>query len=755
MAAVFQALPVCGNPQTWQATGAAGVPAAGFVVDTADRAEVLDFYNSVYLASAGASAEMNWTGSYNGSQLTVGSTSQAYREHIRRRVNFFRALCGVPADITFAAQSALNGATGPQVPAGTSKTTCCMEAAYMNAMEAMFSQDAFVLTHNPPTNYFNWTNRAWNGCAFSNLAVGFYGPDVVDVYMSDNDSVEDDLYDNSNVGHRRWLLYPRTQDMASGDVPYGIYTYGADVFPVLGANAMYVIGNLRPAGAPRFTAWPNAGYSPRALVPLRWSLSWPGANFGAAVVTMTGPGGVAVPLSVVSRSGDGIGESTIVWEPQGITTSGDADATYTVTVSGITGGGAPAQTSWQTTLFNQDLTNVPISITGPVTPPRAGARYRFNTVPGSRRYRTQASLRGAAADYPQGAEDSQAADVAARTTGTYQVRQGAAQTGSAPFTARSGAKAFHLCFPPDGADQVIEIDAEFAITAASRFDYFNCFRWLFSLNRLSLEMSTNGGATWREIDGRNGAYSFQNGGSITSDLWDKLPGSLAPAWLARGGSLAAHAGKVARFRFVLRANGFPFDGEDSRFGCYIDDFRLTAVQRLVPKGNVIETTEPTFVFSETTLAAPIAPNETYVIRTAPVVGGRRMELSEPFEATTTNLSGYEAWVVGFHPEVTQGPDGDDDGDGIANLVEYVLGSDPGIASSGRTSLPVPQLSGDALTVTFTPSAAVTGVVVGAQTSTDLVNWTDVPNVGNASQHVYTVPRAGSAQRWMRLRVVKP
>ena len=755
MAAVFQAVPVCGNPQTWHATGGAGVPAAGFVVDTSSRAEVLDFYNSVYLASASAAGEMNWSGSYNGSQLTVGTTSQAYREHIRRRVNFFRALCGVPADITFAAQPAVNGATGPQVPAGTSKATCCMEAAYMNAMEAMFSQEAFVLTHNPPNSYFNWTTRAWNGCAFSNLAVGFYGPEVVDIYMSDNDSVEDDLYDNSNVGHRRWLLYPRAQDMASGDVPYGLYSYGADVFPVLGANALYVIGNFKPAGAPRFTAWPNPGFSPRVLVPNRWSLSWPGANFGAAVVTMTGPGGAPVPLTVVSRSGDGIGESTIVWEPQGIMPTGDADATYAVTVSGISGGGAPAQTSWQTTLFNQDLTNVPISITGPVTPPRAGARYRFNAVPGSVRYETRASLRSAAADYPQGAEDAQAGDVAARTTGTYAVRQGATQSGSAPFTARSGAKAFHLCFPSDGSDQIIEINADFSITGASRFDYFNCFRWLFSVNRLSLEISTNGGATWQEIDGRNGAYQYQNGGSFTSSLWDRLPNSLAPAWLSRSGSLAAYAGRVVRFRFVLRANGLPFDGEDSRFGCYIDDFRLTSVQRLVPRGNVIETTGATFVLSESTLGAPIAPDETYVIRTAPVVGGRRMEYSAPFEATTTNLTGYEAWVVGFHPEVTQGPDGDDDGDGIVNLVEYVLGSDPGIVSSGRSELPVPQLSGDSLTLTFSPAASVTGVVIGAQASTDLVNWTDLTNLGNAAQHVYSVPRAGSPQRWMRLRVVKP
>jgi hypothetical protein len=50
---------------------------------------------------------------------------------------------------------------------------------------------------------------------------------------------------------------------------------------------------------------------------------------------MTGPSG-NVPLTVVSKTDNGFGDNTIVWEPAGIITNSAADVTYKVTVSGIT-----------------------------------------------------------------------------------------------------------------------------------------------------------------------------------------------------------------------------------------------------------------------------------------------------------------------------------------------------------------------------------------------------------------------------------
>ena len=56
---------------------------------------------------------------------------------------------------------------------------------------------------------------------------------------------------------------------------------------------------------------------------------------------MTGDSG-NIPVTIISAGGS-YGDKTIVWEPQGIVTNSNADVSYTVTVSWITGA---AQTSY-------------------------------------------------------------------------------------------------------------------------------------------------------------------------------------------------------------------------------------------------------------------------------------------------------------------------------------------------------------------------------------------------------------------------
>ncbi|MCS7008524.1 MAG: hypothetical protein NZL93_01140, partial [Chthoniobacterales bacterium] len=70
----------------------------GFSVDTADRLDVLSFYHVVYMASEGAYGRMNWTG--NVAAGIAGDTALVFKNDVVRRVNFFRALVGLPASIT-------------------------------------------------------------------------------------------------------------------------------------------------------------------------------------------------------------------------------------------------------------------------------------------------------------------------------------------------------------------------------------------------------------------------------------------------------------------------------------------------------------------------------------------------------------------------------------------------------------------------------------------------------------------------------
>ena len=749
--------PLRADENTWIPSGGGSVPAGGFVVNTASRAEVQSFYQTVYRASERVESTMGWTGSYDPLTGKAGTTSEVYREHIRRRVNFFRGLAGIPADVTFGAQPAVNlvpGPPGTTVPAGTSKTFCCMESAYMNAMESWYAGPDFILSHNPPNTFFNWSAYAWNASAHGNLTVGYWGPGAIDAYMKDEDAGSD-LYTNENVGHRRWILFPRTLDMASGDVPAGTITENGVTYDVDGANALYVVANFRPPAAPRFTMWPNEGYFPWELQMGRWSLAWPGADFSAATVTMSGPGGV-IPVTVISRTAQ-VGENAIVWEPAGVPSAALADQVVTVTVSGMSGGGVPPVKTWQTVLFPVNVAGSVLALSGPAALPKGGGFYPFTAVAGAREYRLQVATAAAAADYVQGFEDANAADLAVQTTGTYPARQ-AAQTLSngVVFTPRTGSRALHLTFPRDGAEQVVEIGADFVAASTSRVDYYNCFRWVFDTSRLSLEISTDGGLVWSEIDGRNGAYAVEEDNVYDSSLWDRAgTGGSAPLWKLRTVSLAAYAGKAVRLRYVFRPGANVFYGENQMYGCFVDDVRLVGVQRLTPKGNEITATASPFTLSEATLGSVMNANDKYVLRAAPVSGVRRLGWTNVLPVTVSALTGYDAWVAGYYPGATGGVSGDDDRDQLSNLVEYAFGTNPLSGLSGPGQMPQAVVGSSAMTMNFSLAPSVTGVTVKVQSSQNLQTWTDLVNGAVAPVHSYSVPVSGRARQWMRVKVTRP
>src|SRR5487761_2014893 len=98
-----------GGPQPKGVTG-------GFTVDTGSREQVRSFYNSVYISSDGVS--MDTTAIISTS--TAGTNSFAFQQAVLRRINWFRALAGVPAAITLdAAESAQNQAAALMMSANT------------------------------------------------------------------------------------------------------------------------------------------------------------------------------------------------------------------------------------------------------------------------------------------------------------------------------------------------------------------------------------------------------------------------------------------------------------------------------------------------------------------------------------------------------------------------------------------------------------------------------------------------------------
>lgn len=286
-------------------------------VNLLDRQAALDFYQNVYLTSSGTA---NWTGSQAG--CNPGTTDANYRLAILQRINYFRAMAGVPASVIFSEES----------------NRLAQAAALM--MSANNS-----LSHSPPTNWLCYSADGAAGAGSSNLARGVSGWDAISLYMKDSGA------NNSFVGHRRWILYPQTSVMGTGDVPGGGgYSY---------TNALRVFDSHtwdpRPATRDEYVAWPPPGYVPYPIVFARWSFSFDNADFSSATVEMNS-GGSAWPVSLVAPV-DGYGENTLVWIPNGMSDFASwpkpgSDTTITVSVQDVVINSVKRDFTYQVIVFD-------------------------------------------------------------------------------------------------------------------------------------------------------------------------------------------------------------------------------------------------------------------------------------------------------------------------------------------------------------------------------------------------------------------
>ena len=275
---------------------AQGAPQTGF--NLGDRVAIIGSWDAEFNRTEPA---MEWTGDVGA--CNGGTTSEAYQQRILQRVNWLRRMAGVP-DVTY--RSDLNA----QQQAG-----------------ALISSANRALSHYPESTWKCWTQSGYLANSTSNLYLGVFGANAMDGYVHDPGD------NNKEVGHRWWLLHPGLKTISTGDIPA---TLG--VWP---ANALHIFNVDWSATSTRdgFVAWPPPGFVPGYVVYPRWSLmtfaSSNRADFSNATVTVTGPNG---PLGV---SYDHRGPGRIVFVPAGFEKAPlkfPSDYTYTVNITGITGG---------------------------------------------------------------------------------------------------------------------------------------------------------------------------------------------------------------------------------------------------------------------------------------------------------------------------------------------------------------------------------------------------------------------------------
>lgn len=284
-------------------------------VDPQNRDASQAFYLSQYLASEGVAAD--WTG--NHASCNPGTTSAAFREAILRRINYFRAMAGVP----------------PVTGLKDEYNQKAQAAALMMSVNGR-------LSHSPDSSWTCYSAAGEEGAGSSNLYLGQYGPGAISGYVYDPGS------GNYFAGHRRWILYPQTQFMGSGDIP-----------PTSGywpANGLWVFDRVnmwgpRPATRETYVAWPPPGYVPYQVIYPRWSFAYDEADLSNAGVTMT-VNGTSLPLTV-NAVVNGYGENTLVWEPNyAFGSAPGSDTTFHITINNVVISGSPQTFAYDVMMFD-------------------------------------------------------------------------------------------------------------------------------------------------------------------------------------------------------------------------------------------------------------------------------------------------------------------------------------------------------------------------------------------------------------------
>ena len=278
-----------------------------------NRADVIAAYNEEF-----ARAEPEWSYTGDVDECVAGTTSQAFRDSVAQRVNWYRRMAGLD----------------PVTESPALSATAQYKALIMLAEGR--------LSHFPGPDWSCY--RTVDQPGGENLGLGVAGVAGVDEYIRDTGD------HNLAVGHRTQILSPFATEIGTGNVR-GSGTYQL-------ANAMHLRydWNLNPTVREErgFVAWPPAGYVPAGVVWGRWSfskqqiqtettrsgnttyikryLSQP--DFSQATVSVTDDNG-EVETTIIHR------DTALVWAIGGDTQSDllpeptDGDHCYIVTISGI------------------------------------------------------------------------------------------------------------------------------------------------------------------------------------------------------------------------------------------------------------------------------------------------------------------------------------------------------------------------------------------------------------------------------------
>ncbi|MFT5191584.1 MAG: hypothetical protein ACI9DF_004325 [Verrucomicrobiales bacterium] len=666
---------------------ASGPVLENFTVDNTERLANLIAYHRHYTIEGDQTALIQWNG--NIETCNAGTIADNYHDLVRRRINYYRGQAGLPTDITFS----------------EAKNAAAQEAAVVMVRQR-------DLTHTPFRDFPNnlcVTAADEVTASASNLALGTFGLDSIDrLVLDDGDN-------NAAVGHRRWFFYPRAQEMGHGSIPF-VPSYTS-------ACVVWVVGDFKKAPTAKPITWPNEGYCPSTLVPNsnathpRWSFTYPDADFSAASVSMTYD---SVTKTVIKESLQGlIGDNTIVWRPANIPATPPApgtDSKAQVTVNGIQN--APF-TSYTYTVHIYDPYDLqrPLTVTGPTNPAvSGGSLFTFNSIADVEGYHLKVADKSPVS-WNEGAEDL--STITDHTSSAYSLES--------TTMANSGSKSFHLVFPAFG-EQSFEIDRTVIPDADSRLQFKRLFRFFYPHSRLKAEISDNDGASWAEISSVAGNNSLGSSAQWETS-WHTVDEPIP----------VAYHGLPVRLRIRIVTGGTFYQLNPSKteqYGVFLDDIKITQTSQVINETvTLLAHDASSLVLDNNTAGTTLSTESDYLIQLAPIVGGHQFGYTEPLIVTPADITidEEEQWETLYfgNTSTETGPTDDFDQDGISNLLERALGSNPtnrgeadglGILPSG--SLPDEGALSGRPSISFSiPASPHADLTYEVQQSQDFVIWT--------------------------------
>jgi hypothetical protein len=542
------------RPAGAEVTPASAATFVGPFLDINRRETSRQFYNLVHQASV--NVPLLWSGTYDGSG-DPGTNSSTYLDAVQRRVNYFRAMAGVPSGIVF--DATLNDK--------------CQAAALMMGGNTN-------LSHLPPISWLYYTIEGAEAAGKSNLSLGHAGPEAITSQM------EDSQIGNYVVGHRRWILYPQTRTMGTGNVPESDGRYAANTLWVIDIDHFW---DTRPAVRDDIVAWPPPGFVPYQVVYPRWSFSHHQiSNLENAKVFMTSNG---VPLAVrMETPVNNYGENTLAWVPGGLDPNAYPTATpfprpmsdtvYEVTISNLVFSGvATPSYSYSVTVFDAaqpGLDYVPVTLSGTDTPfVNATNVYTFSTVDNASSYEWGRSSLDALA-FTDGAENGLGNWIVNAATDLYSLCQDGVKYAES--------NAFHLAHP-EPSSQVLTLGKWLLATTNSSVRFQSRLGYAATNQVAKVQLSTTGGALWTDL--------FVEPGTASAGQADFELVSVP---------LEDYAGRRVQLRLNYEyQSGNYYPQTYSGVGWYVDDFTLVNCYELgAPEVSATATTN-TFGFAPTDL----------------------------------------------------------------------------------------------------------------------------------------------------------